>query len=181
VFNPPYLLIDGDNASAHHHTVDQLWHQGTEPHSIMEESQSFMIGVTFKIHTTNRVEVDSGMGKMNSPSKLTASKKKPPSQPTFAIIQGIKTLCPNSTLNPVIDCLAFKNKQVLDFRIFIYGKSLNSFKELVGNVCNNYYPRMKKVVLKSALAPLLTWNASVGLKKVQLFVQNLEKSQRSTK
>ncbi|EGF99785.1 uncharacterized protein MELLADRAFT_112394 [Melampsora larici-populina 98AG31] len=130
VFDPAYLIADGDDAPARHPMLKRLWRQGTESRRLMEESQSFIIGVTFKIHTKNTV---------------------------------------------------------LDFKVFMYGKSLNELKDLVGNVCNHYFTGIKKVVLDRELTPLLNWNASVGSKKTRLidfksyqeFVNNWGKSQLS--
>ncbi|EGG06454.1 uncharacterized protein MELLADRAFT_106763 [Melampsora larici-populina 98AG31] len=168
VFDPPYLIEDGDNAPARHPTLERLWRQGTESRRLMEESQSFTIAVAFKIHTNDSVDVMPGMVKAPSSSKVTASKKKAPPPPTTA----------------VIDSSDFKDGQMLDFKVFLYGKSLKEFKDLIGDVCDNYFPGIKKVVLESALAPMLTWNASVGSKKNKLidyknyqeFVNNLDKS-----
>ncbi|EGG05786.1 uncharacterized protein MELLADRAFT_87685 [Melampsora larici-populina 98AG31] len=171
VFDPPYLLTDGNDAPARHPTLERLWRQGTESRRLMEESQSFTIAVAFKIHTNNTVDVMPGMANAQSPSKVTAGKKKPPPAPTGAII----------------DSTDFKDGRLLDFKVFLYGKSLNEFKDLIGDVCDEYFPGIKKVVLESALAPLLTWNASVGSKKTKLvdyesyqeLVNNLDKSRTS--
>ncbi|EGF99187.1 uncharacterized protein MELLADRAFT_94793 [Melampsora larici-populina 98AG31] len=171
VFDPPYLIEDGDDAPARHPTLERLWRQGTESRRLMEESQSFTIAVAFKIHTNDSVDVMPGMVKAPSSSKVTASKKKAPPPPTTA----------------VIDSSDFKDGQMLDFKVFLYGKSLKEFKDLIGDVCDDYFPGIKKVVLESALAPMLTWNASVGSKKNKLidyknyqeFVNNLDKSRSS--
>ncbi|EGG02805.1 uncharacterized protein MELLADRAFT_66109 [Melampsora larici-populina 98AG31] len=171
VFNPAYLIADGDDAPARHPTLERLWRQGTESRRLMEESQSFTIAVTFKIHTNNTVDVAPGMAKSKSSSKVTAAKKRAAPAPKFA----------------VIDYSDFKDGQVLDFKVFLYGKSLNKLKDLVGNLCDQYFAGIKKVVLNSALTPLLNWNATVGLKKTKLidfkgyqeFVTNLGKSRSS--
>ncbi|EGG10625.1 uncharacterized protein MELLADRAFT_93657 [Melampsora larici-populina 98AG31] len=171
VFDPPYLIADGDDAPARHPTLERLWRQGTESRWLMEESQSFTIGVTFKIHTNDIVEVTPGMAKSSSTSKVTAAKKQAAPPPVFA----------------VIDSSDFKDGQVLDFKVFLYGKSLNELKEFVSDVCDRYFTGIKKVVLNSVLAPLLNWNASVGSKKTKLidfksyqeFVVNLGKSRSS--
>ncbi|EGG03318.1 uncharacterized protein MELLADRAFT_90316 [Melampsora larici-populina 98AG31] len=171
VFDPPYSISDGDDAPARHPTLERLWRQGTESRRLMEESQSFTIAVAFKIHMNDSVDVMPGMVKAPSSSKVTASKKKAPPPPTTA----------------VIDSSDFKDGQMLDFKVFLYGKSLNEFKDLIGDVCDDYFPGIKKVVLESALAPMLTWNASVGSKKNKLidyknyqeFVNNLDKSRSS--
>ncbi|EGG12683.1 uncharacterized protein MELLADRAFT_86906 [Melampsora larici-populina 98AG31] len=163
VFDPPYLIADGDDAPARHPTLERLWRQGTESRRLMEESQSFTIGVTFKIHTNDIVEVTPGMAKSSSTSKVTAAKKRAAPPPVFAVIDSS------------------------DFKVFLYGKSLNELKEFVGDVCDRYFTRIKKVVLNSVLAPLLNWNASVGSKKTKLidfksyqeFVVNLGKSRSS--
>ncbi|EGG02701.1 uncharacterized protein MELLADRAFT_91188 [Melampsora larici-populina 98AG31] len=168
VFDLAYLIADGDKAPACHPTLKRLWRQGTESRSLMEESQSFIIGVTFKIHTKNMVEVPLGIAKQPAPSKLTTGKKKPPPPPKFAII----------------DSSDFKDRQVLDFKIFMYGKSLNKLKDLVGDMCDRYFTGIKKVVLHSELTLLLNWNASIGSKKTKLIdfkiyqelVNNLGKS-----
>ncbi|EGG00638.1 uncharacterized protein MELLADRAFT_67693 [Melampsora larici-populina 98AG31] len=133
----------------------------------MEESQSFTIAVGFKIHTNDIVDVAPGMAKP-TPAKVTTGRKKPPPTPQFT----------------VIDSSDFNDGLVLDSKVFMYGKSLKEFKDLVGNVCDLYFPGIKKVVLESALAPLLTWNATVGSKKTKLtdyknyqdFFNNLGKS-----
>ncbi|KAH9820012.1 hypothetical protein DFH28DRAFT_1200583 [Melampsora americana] len=168
VFDPPFLITDGDDAPARHPTLERLWRQGTENRRILEESQSFTVGVLFKIHTNNPVKDPPAMASTFPPAKLSNRKKKAPPAPTFA----------------VIDSSTFKNNRVLDFRVFLYGKSLNEFKDLIGDVCDEYEKGTKKVVLDSPLTPMLTWNATVGTKKLQLvdydsyqeFVQNLGKS-----
>ncbi|KAH9819632.1 hypothetical protein DFH28DRAFT_1080227 [Melampsora americana] len=146
--------------------MTRLWRQGTEKRRLMEESQSFTIAVLFKIHTNNRVDIPPANSLPGA--KLTTRKKKAPPAPTFA----------------VIDSSTFKNNQILEFRAFLHGKSLNDFKDLVGDICDDYKKGTKKVVLDSPLTPLLTWNATVGAKKLHLvdyesyqqFVQNLGKS-----
>ncbi|EGG10770.1 uncharacterized protein MELLADRAFT_103102 [Melampsora larici-populina 98AG31] len=171
VFDPPYLIADGDDAPARHPTLKRLWRQGTESRRLMEESQSFTIGVAFKIHTNDIVEVTPGMVKASSTSKVTAAKKRAPPPLKYAIINSAD----------------FKDGQVLDFKVFLYGKSLKEFKGLVGDICDRYFIGIKKVVLKSALTPLLNWNASVGSKKTKLtdfksyqeFVVHLGKSRSS--
>ncbi|KAH9822685.1 hypothetical protein DFH28DRAFT_1119698 [Melampsora americana] len=168
VFDPPCSITEGDDAPARHPTLARLWRQGTENRRILEESQSFTIGVLFKIHTNNPVKDPPAMASNPQPPKLSNRKKKNAPAPTFA----------------VIDSSTFKNNRVLDFRVFLYGKSLNEFKDLIGDVCDEYEKGTKKVVLDSPLTPMLTWNATVGTKKLQLvdydsyqeFVQNLGKS-----
>ncbi|KAH9807449.1 hypothetical protein DFH28DRAFT_938541 [Melampsora americana] len=168
VFDPPFLIKDGDDAPARHPTLERLWRQGTENRRILEESQSFTVGVLFKIHTNNPVKDPPPTASIPQPPKLSNRKKKAPPAPTFA----------------VIDSSTFKNNRVLDFRVFLYGKSLNEFKDLIGDVCDEYEKGTKKVVLDSPLTPMLTWNATVGTKKLHLvdfnsyqeFVQNLAKS-----
>ncbi|KAH9815076.1 hypothetical protein DFH28DRAFT_1165254 [Melampsora americana] len=137
LFDPPFLITDGNDAPARHPTLARLWRQGTEKRRLLEESQSFTIAVLFKIHTNNPVNA--------------------PPAPVFA----------------VIDSSTFKNN-----------RSLNEFKDLVGDICKDYQKGTKKVVLDSPLSALLTWNTTVGLKKSHLvdyftyqqFVQNLAKS-----
>ncbi|KAH9809777.1 hypothetical protein DFH28DRAFT_1186086 [Melampsora americana] len=165
-FDPPNLLTDGDDAPARHPTLERLWRQGTDKRRLMEEAQSFTVAVLFKIHTNNRVDVPPA--NPNSAPKLTTRKKEAPPAPTFA----------------VIDSSTFKNNRVLESRAFLYGKSLNKFKDLIGDICDDYKKGTKKVVLDSPLSPLLTWNATVGSKKLHLvdyqsyqqFVDNLGKS-----
>ncbi|KAH9818355.1 hypothetical protein DFH28DRAFT_1080819 [Melampsora americana] len=166
VFDPPNLTTDGDDAPARHPTLQRLWSQGTEKRRLMEEGQSFTVAVQFKIHTNNRVDVPPAHP--NPVPKLTTRKKEAPPVPTFA----------------VIDSSTFKNNRVLESRAVLYGKSLNKFKDLIGDICDEYKKGTKKVVLDSPLLPLLTWNATVGLKKLHLvdyqsyqqFVDNLGKS-----
>ncbi|EGF98143.1 uncharacterized protein MELLADRAFT_69535 [Melampsora larici-populina 98AG31] len=43
VFDPAYLITDGDDAPARHPTLERLWRQGTESRQLMEDSQSFVI------------------------------------------------------------------------------------------------------------------------------------------
>ncbi|KAH9825179.1 hypothetical protein DFH28DRAFT_921148 [Melampsora americana] len=145
---------------------DQSYHLGTEARRLLEEAQSFTVAVLFKIHTNNRVDVPPA--NRNPAPKFTTGKKDAPPAPTFA----------------VIDSLTFKNNRVLESQAFLYGKSLNDFKDLISNICDEYKKGTKKVVLDSPLSPLLTWNATVGSKKLQLvdyktyqqFVDNLGKS-----
>ncbi|KAH9818027.1 hypothetical protein DFH28DRAFT_1094290 [Melampsora americana] len=168
VFDPPFVLTEGDDAPARHPTLERLWRQGTENRRILEESQSFTVGVLFKIHTNNPVKFPPPKSNPIPAPKLSTRKKKAPPPPTFA----------------VIDSSTFKNNRVLEFNVFLYGKSLNEFKDLIGNICDDYEKGTKKVVLDSPLTPLLTWNATVGVKKLQLvdydsyqqFVYNLGKS-----
>ncbi|EGG10325.1 uncharacterized protein MELLADRAFT_60567 [Melampsora larici-populina 98AG31] len=119
MFNPAYLITDGDDTPALHTTLEHPWRQGTESRQLMEDSQSFIIAVSFKIHTNNTVEATPGMVKSLSPLKLTAGKEKPPPPPQYAII----------------DTSDFMDGQILDFKVFLYGKSLNELDPIADLEC----------------------------------------------
>ncbi|KAH9817624.1 hypothetical protein DFH28DRAFT_1081239 [Melampsora americana] len=152
VFDPPNLTTDGDDAPARHPTLQRLWRQGTEKRRLMEEGQSFTVAVQFKIHTNNRVDVPPAHP--NPVPKLTTRKKEAPPVPTFA----------------VIDSSTFKNNRVLESRAFLYGKSLNEFKDLIGDICDKYKKGTKRVVLDSPKLHLVDYQS------YQQFVDNLGKS-----
>ncbi|KAH9809276.1 hypothetical protein DFH28DRAFT_1111851 [Melampsora americana] len=121
------------------------------------------IEVRFKIYTDQEVDVDN------------------PSQATPKVGAGMKP-AKVAKLN-LIDYKSIA-PGYLEIKNCLFGKSLNDFKKLVAESCEEYESGMRQILLDGVLSPTLKWKTTVGrVKQVledadkwQAFVDALEKS-----
>ncbi|KAH9807222.1 hypothetical protein DFH28DRAFT_1074387 [Melampsora americana] len=140
-----------------------LYRVGTPAREMFDLNHQMTIEVWFKIYTDQEVDVD-------NPSQATpkvGAGKKPAKVAKLNLID-YKSIAP--------DYLEIKN--------CLFGKSLNDFKKLVAESCEDYESGMRQILLDGVLSPTLKWKTTVGrVKQVledadkwQAFVDALEKS-----
>lgn len=159
LFDDPSPIFEGVDAPARF-TTGLLFCEGTDARKIFDKAHEVTLGVVFKIYTNNVV----GLAAM------------PPSVPSGRRTSGSKA--------KVVDSKTFNNGDPLEFKICLFGESLNDLKDLCANLCEQYAPLMKHLLLTSKLAPQLNWKGVVGRTKIVLaghegwfeFVDLLEKS-----
>ncbi|KAH9820053.1 hypothetical protein DFH28DRAFT_1200627 [Melampsora americana] len=128
-----------------------------------EVNNQMTIEVRFKIYTPTAVEMNIPS---QSPAKVSAGKK------------PVKSFKLNLINSKKITGKYFEIKSCL------VGKSLNEFKKIVADACEDYEAVMKTIVLNLGFLPKLKWKTTVGHSKQvldlvvqwQAFVTALEKS-----
>ncbi|KAH9816702.1 hypothetical protein DFH28DRAFT_1094667 [Melampsora americana] len=140
-----------------------LYRVGTPAREMFDLNHQMTIEVRFKIYTNQEVDVD-------NPSQATpkvGAGKKPAKVAKLNLID-YKAIAPG----------------YLEIKTCLFGKSLNDFKKLVAESCEDYESGMQQILLEGVLSPTLKWKTTVGrVKQVledadkwQAFVDALEKS-----
>ncbi|KAH9808565.1 hypothetical protein DFH28DRAFT_908529 [Melampsora americana] len=153
----------GDDQQATSIRRNPLHRRGTPARNQFELQNEMNIEIRFKIYTQKTVNINIPS---QSVDRVGAGKK------------GSKS----GKLN-LIESRAI-NSKYLEIKTCLFGKSLNDFKDLVLNACEQYEGGMKAIILNRNSMPKVMWKTSVGRSKhvlddfaqYQAFVTALEKS-----
>ncbi|EGF98695.1 uncharacterized protein MELLADRAFT_95489 [Melampsora larici-populina 98AG31] len=137
----------GANATAVCSQQDPLYRIGTAPRVQFDKKNKMIVQVKFKIHAEKEVEVDN---------------------PPAIKVQGRKAAPALVVRYNLIELKMFNSGNVIELVKCFFGKSFNDFKGMCGDICEQYEPGMRHMVLNSKMAPRLRWMGQVGREKVFL-------------
>ncbi|KAH9811315.1 hypothetical protein DFH28DRAFT_1182094 [Melampsora americana] len=153
----------GDDQAAISVRQNPLHRPGTPARVQFDQKNKMTIEVRFKIYTPTAVDI-------NIPSQSTdkvCAGKKPVKTAKLNLINSRKI-----------------NAKYFDFKTCLIGKSLNEFRTMVADACEEFEGGMKTMVLNRNFVPEIKWKTTVGRSKQvlesvvewQAFVTALEKS-----